>query len=175
MLVALVDADLTVLPSRQEGKGLVLDPCCLSIVEKMLLQRILTTKRGNVFVVCFLLVAIHDDRVGSVSWLTVFWYLLRTRCKFDTTVCSHYRTVSWKSVFCSKFYAKVFQNKTSLTSVTDFSHRPHSLTSETTTKSAFFKLLELPWCSPSFTVHSHYNTEPHRLLKTATKSAFLSF
>ena len=67
MLVALVDSDLTVLPSRQEGKGPVLDPCCLSIVEKMLLPRILMTKRGNVFVVCSLLVAIHDDLVGSVS------------------------------------------------------------------------------------------------------------
>ena len=30
--------------------------------------------------------------------------------------------------------------------------------SETTKKSAIFKLLELPWYSPNFPVHSHYIT-----------------
>ena len=35
--------------------------------------------------------------------------------------------------------------------------------SETTPKSTIFKLLELPWYSPTFPVHSHYNTEPYGL------------
>ena len=38
------------------------------------------------------------------------------------------------------------------------------------TKSAIFRLLELPWYSPPFPVHSHYNTEPY-ILWNNTKSA----
>ena len=35
--------------------------------------------------------------------------------------------------------------------------------SETMPKLAIFKLLELPWDSPTFPVHGHYNAEPYTI------------
>ena len=67
MLTVLVVAVLTALPIRLWGRGLVLSPNDLVFFEKMLKQQILKTKRDIFFAICFLLVAIHDNQVETVS------------------------------------------------------------------------------------------------------------
>ena len=45
--------------------------------------------------------------------------------------------------------------------------------SETLPKSAIFKLVELPWDSPTFPVHSHFNIEPFTSFLSQPKYNFV--